>query len=181
MNQDERERVAKSLLGCYSVFGKDLSRDAVLFMVDTLDDFSGNQIVEAIKTYSIKEKTGRPPTVGALVEIMNPETSQETVANDAAARIFQAIGKFGWADIEGASRFIGPLGWSVVERFGGWLYLCENHGSEISATTFHAQARDLAKSHMELSRLGKLGHAHELPEIENDTVKKLVNIKSVTK
>jgi hypothetical protein len=170
LTNDERRILAKNLVGCFKVYGRDLSHDSAAFMVGALEEFTLENTLQALKKYAVSDKTGRPPTVGALVEIMNPTASNETVANDAASRIFQAISKFGWTNPDGAREFVGELGWAVVRRFGGWQYVCENHGNELNVTTFHAQARELAKSQMELARLGLSETPPALPNAERKTL-----------
>ncbi|WP_289460478.1 hypothetical protein, partial [Klebsiella pneumoniae] len=68
--------------------------------------------------------------------------SPATKAQEVSGRIREAISKFGYANQQDAREYIGSLGWKVVERFGGWIYLCENHGLDLNPLTFFAQARD---------------------------------------
>lgn len=64
-------------------------------------------------------------------------------ANEAASRIIEAIGKFGYINPVEAYDFIGSLAKRVVERHGGWVSVCQMINHE-NMSFYKAQFRDLA-------------------------------------
>jgi hypothetical protein len=105
-----------------------------------------------------------PRPISKLVALIHSPIDDESVAKESAARIVAAIPKFGWCNREDAKAFIGEVGWAVVEKQGGWQYICEHYGKEISMSTFQAQARDLAKSQIVLAKRGLADSPPALPQ-----------------
>lgn len=102
-----------------------------------------------------------PPT--KILKYANLQADDESLAVEAASRVVAAVSKFGWAQPAEAQAYVGEVGWHVVDRFGGWLHICQNLGSDISLTTFQAQARDLARSSVKLQKLGRFDQPVALP------------------
>lgn len=125
-------------------------------VVEDVEDLDFEKCLNALTVYRRDPKNKTWPKSSDVRAIVCPVMTPDAQANEAAARIREAIGKFGWPDPVGARKHIGELGWKVVERSGGWQYLCENHGSELNALTYHAQSRDLAKALIEAQNAGKL-------------------------
>lgn len=155
MTAIERSKVGEYWLGLSQMYGRELPRTALKIMLDSVADLPAKEIIIALEEWSKNSKINRHPLPGEVRDILKKELSPDAKANEAANRIRMAISNYGWPDADGARRFIGELGWSVVLRFGGWGYICENHGLELNPLTFHAQARDSAKSILESARLGQ--------------------------
>ncbi len=155
MTQDEKNKVAVHmayLAGYYG--GKELTKPVIAMMIEDLEDLNFEDVMNAYKSYRRNPKHTAFPVPAKIRDIVRPTLTPETQANEAASRIRQAITKCGWPDPISAREYIGELGWQVVMRAGGWKYVCENHGVDLNPLTFHAQARDLAKSMIETERAG---------------------------
>lgn len=171
MNQAHRDQLGRKLTEIALLYGKDLTKDQVTgfinallnFMPDTFENY-----LRAFDAYASDVKNKFFPAPVALRAYLQPEASPDAVANEVASKIRQAISKFGWPNPEDARAFIGELGWKVVERSGGWVYLCENHGVELSPLTYFAQSRDLTKSILENSKLGTFDSPIALPMNRRD-------------
>lgn len=94
-----------------------------------------------------------PPTK-ILRYAEKPKEDAHDVGVVTAARVLQAVNKFGWANSESAMNFIGPIGQNAVRVFGGWTFICENLGNTIDLTTFQAQVREIVKSNTKLVSSG---------------------------
>lgn len=159
MNQEQRNQLGTKITEAAFYFGKtDLSKEQVGVLINVLFKHFGDEgleiILSAIDRYIEDAKNKVFFSPATLRPYLRPELSPEAKSNEVASRIRSAIGKFGWPNPEDARAYIGDLGWKVVERFGGWQALCENHGVDLSALTFHAQARDTVRGLIESNNLG---------------------------
>lgn len=163
MNREERGNLAAVIDKTARYYGKKIEPDVFSMMIDDLEDLEINAVMLAYMNYRRNPQNKFSPMPAQIRELVSPSVSNDSLAKEAAARIPEAIKKFGYTDPESAKAFIGSLGWNVVNRFGGWAHVCQHHGTpEMNALTFQAQARDLARSHLEFSAAGKLGVAPEI-------------------
>ncbi len=178
----EKNELSKTYASTCKIFDKVLEPDVLRMMVEDLSDLDYNQILTALNQYRRDEKNTQWPRASKIRAIVNPKQSTESLANEAASRVRSAITKFGWCNPSQAKDYIGDLGWEIVTRSGGWGYVCENHGLELNPLTFHAQARDLAKSIIESAHLGKHDQPIQIPDSNKQqisNVTKLITIKGI--
>lgn len=143
-------------------------RDEVLDMyAEDLADLPPQKVLSAMEEYRKSPKNTRMPLPAQIRALCNPAVDDESLAKEAAARIPQAIRRYGYTNPAEAREFIGPLGWQVVERNGGWQSLCETMTDQ-QLGFFQAQARELVKAHIQLSRAGIMGQAPTLPTAKNE-------------
>lgn len=154
MNLEERKEVAKTLAFMGTIYSKEIKQDFLSMYLDNISDIPFAKLKYACQKYLNDPKNRSFPLPAQLRAISSPEPDNDQLAKEAAARIPQAIVKFGYTNPSRAREFIGELGWRVVERFGGWQVVCEQHGVTISPDTFYAQARDLARSTLDLGDAG---------------------------
>lgn len=180
LNAQEKNQISVIYASTCKAFDKVVEPDVLKMIVEDLSDLDFLSIVRALNKYRNDEKSVTWPRVGKIRALAGQKLSTETLANEAASRIREAIGKFGWCNGLEAEKFIGGLGWKVVERAGGWGYVCENHGLDLNPLTFHAQARDLAKSMIESNDAGNFDKPIQ---IEQKEVKNLIGnlIKEIPK
>lgn len=109
-----------------------------------LSDLDPAACCQAYERYRKNPKNKAFPLPAQIRELVNPKefVSIEARAREIASRIVGAIPKFGWCNSKEAQVFIGPIGWALVQRSGGWSYLCERVGVSINPTTLQAQLRD---------------------------------------
>lgn len=146
MNRDERMAVGKMWLALAEMHGREISQPALSLMLDAVSDLDGNKILVAMKEWAKNSKHSRHPLPGDLRQSLDPAGDPDANAREAASRIIAAVSKYGYNNPKLAEKFIGELGWHVVSRFGGWMYVCENLGTTLDITSFQAQARDVAKA-----------------------------------
>lgn len=185
LDHKQKEFVTKIYDQTCKAFDKTLDPDVLKMQVEDLSDLNFESILSAISAYRRDGKNVMWPRASKIRELVNPKQSKDGMANEAASRIRKAISDFGWFNSEKARAFIGELGWAVVDRAGGWQYLCESHGVELNQLTFHAQARDLAKAIVESSELGIHNQPIGLSEAKNNSqlnnILKLTGIKEMPK
>jgi len=135
-----------------------LSPQVLTMYADDLKDIPEGLVCEAYRRYRMTPGNRLNPLPSQICEICYPNqfVTAETKAKEVAARIVGAIAKFGWNNARSAEEFIGPVGWGLIQRQGGWSYLCENAGVTLQPTTLQAQLRDqlvgifeYGSSHME--------------------------------
>ncbi len=158
LNQSERNSLAQQLLNLSVFYGKfDLTKEQISTYISVLENHfkkDYNTLVGALENYSKDSKNKFFPAPANLTQYLNPEMSPDAQANEIASKIRQAISDIGYVSPSRAKLFIGESGWQVVQRSGGWQYLCENHGASLSPLTFYAQSRDTAKSIIENNKIG---------------------------
>jgi hypothetical protein len=157
MKQDQRDQLGIKLTQIAMMYGKDFPKEQARIYIDSLVSFMPDTFenyMMALMKYLNDSKNKFFPTPMNLRQYLQPELSPDAMSNEVASRIRSAITKFGWPNPKDAREYIGDLGWKVVERSGGWQYLCENHGVDLNVLTFHAQARDLTRSLIESNELG---------------------------
>ncbi len=173
----EKNQLGQIYAATCKAYDKTLESDVLKMQIEDLADLSFDQIAAALMSYRRDEKNTQWPRASKIRAIVNPVQSPDTMANEVASRVRSAIPMFGWPNPQEARAYIGELGWAIVERNGGWQYLCENLGVELSQLTFHAQARDLAKAMIESEKLGLGNMPISLPApAEKIQIEKLNNL-----
>lgn len=165
MSYDKKLLETISLTWAYYNRGQAL-QDAVLLMyAEDLIDLDLEQVQIAYQEWRRNPKNKTFPLPAQIRELVCPEEhiDPDAMAREIAARIVGAVSSCGWNNGRAAENYIGPVGWAAVNRAGGWSYLCENLGCNISPTTFQAQIRDQIAANL---RYGSdvLDHAISLPE-----------------
>lgn len=148
MTQQEKKDLAKQIAQTAFWYGLEMSETRLSLILNhwMATNIAPHLLIDAYKRFTEVSKFNRFPTPAEIYGMIKPELSVEDESNLIATKIRQAISKCGYADPEGARRFIGEVGWNIVRRFGGWVYICENHGDLLNPLTFHAQCRDITKA-----------------------------------
>jgi hypothetical protein len=162
----ERKQVKVLWLQLSAYYQYPLKEEVFEMYVQDVEDLSFDEIKVAMEKYRRNGKNNRVPLPGSIRALARPELDPDTQAREAAARVIQAISKFGYTNPTEARAWIGELGWRAVQRFGGWQYLCENTGVELSVTTLMAQVRDIASTTIKLGEAGIYDQPLGLPEPE---------------
>lgn len=148
MNQSERQQLGEQILQTAFWYGLEIDRNRLSLILNhwMATNIAPHLLIDAYKRFTEVSKFNRFPTPAEIYGMIKPELSVDDEANLIATKIRQAISRCGYADPEGARKFIGEVGWNIVRRFGGWTYICENHGDLLNPLTFHAQCRDITKA-----------------------------------
>lgn len=151
MTENEIKQLA-GLWAMYAGYYRTKLDDQVLRMyADDLADLDFAEVRNALDQYRKNPKNRVLPLPAMIREIIEPQVDPDSAAREIASRIVGAISKCGWSNPTGAREYMGEIGWEIVRRFGGWQYICENHGLSLQPAAFMAQARDLAKSQLQFS------------------------------
>lgn len=143
----EQEKDLKHRLSLMSKYYRSqLPDDVIVAYSNDLKDYPYKDVCLALNAYRKNPKNKFMPIPAMIIEIMDPTISDDGLAREAVARIQKAVRKFGHPNRIQAKEFIGEIGWSVVEKFGGWGFICENLGHRIDLNSFQAQAREVAKN-----------------------------------
>jgi len=180
MGPNEKHELSKIIKSLGSLYNKNLDINSIEMMINLLNKYDFEKVKLAYENYLSGPKGNFFPMPNQIIEILNPSLSNDAKANQIARMIPEAISKFGWNNPSEAKEYIGEIGWHIVQSKGGWLDVCNFHGSDWDVGTFHAQARDSAKAIIEASSLGLHRQAIGYSEknqfaIENDSLKKLTS------
>jgi hypothetical protein len=142
-----------------------LSPDLVALYDRALRKFGYDRAIAAIEEAIIERRgNDRMPSIGDLAGRCAPEILERDTAVEVSARIWAAIGKFGWNNSTDARDWIGEVGWYVVETNGGWSRLCGT-AQEKDVGTWKAQLRDHAAAALRRHKAGVLGNAPKFGEV----------------
>lgn len=142
-----------------------LSTDLVALYDRAMRRFGYESATTAVEA-AIMERRGqdRMPSIGDLVNRCAPQLSEADTAIEVAGRIWTAISKFGQYNAADASRWIGDIGWYVVNHNGGWARICETANAK-DVGIWKAQLRDHVASAIRRHKAGVLGVAPTFGEI----------------
>jgi len=154
LTANEKTEIAKIYSATCKQFDKILEPDVLKMQVEDLADLDFEKIIQALHEYRRDSKNNQWPRANKIRQIVNPIASDDSVANEVASRIRYSVSKFGHCNRNEAMEYIGEMGAAIIERMGGWQYICENLGLALNPATFHAQCRDVAKSIQEQAKLG---------------------------
>lgn len=123
MSQDLKKVIVQTAI----YYGRDIDAGVLSMMAEDLDDLDPNACIQAYSNWRRNPANKNFPLPAQIRELVAPHefVSVETQAREIASRIVGAIPKYGWANAKEAQMFIGPDGWELVKRSGGWQHLCE--------------------------------------------------------
>jgi len=183
MNQQERIGIGEMWVAIAQMYGKDLTRQALVLMLDSINDLDPVKVYDVFKQWVNEKKTNSYPLPADIRALVMPSLDPLDKSRLAASRVIEAVNKFGYTSPFEAREFIGELGWQAINNFGGWDYVCGNLGHVIDVTTFNAQIRDICVSVLKSQTTGQLNQpiAIDSPK-ENkilDLTTKLVESKKI--
>lgn len=154
MNEDQIKMLKRTIIAASNYYGKELSDDAVRMYANDLSEFGYLPVMDAITKYRRDSRNRQMFLPAHIVEIIQPRIHDKDLAVVTANKVHEAVVKFGHMRQQEARENIGEQGWRIIQRMGGWVWLCENLGVDISVTTFTAQFRDTMNSELALQSAG---------------------------
>ena len=148
MNSVERTKVAQTIITIAHYYGRDFEKEVIAMMVEDLADLPATDVLRAYSEYRKEPKNRAFPLPAQIRDMIVPK--KEIDGKEIATRINAAVVKFGWAGPLEAERYIGEIGWNVVDSFGGWSYICENLGVNLNPTVFYSQVREVATDRLRI-------------------------------
>lgn len=146
MNQRQVMDTKLSLLTLSVYYQKPLDDTTLVMYCEDLADYDFDQVQLAMRKYRQNPKNKFMPLPAQLIEMFSPQISEDQAAREITGRIVEAVSRFGYARGEDAKEYIGEIGWSVIQVYGGWIGLCEGLGIYFSNDSFNAQCRELVKA-----------------------------------
>jgi hypothetical protein len=174
---NDRQALAKTIKAVATYYGRNMDADVLSMMCDDLEDLPIDKVIAGYNQWRRNPANKTFPLPAQIRELVSPGEfiAPETRAREVAGRIVGAITKFGWNNAKEAQVFIGPEGWELVKRMGGWQHLCETTSPK-QATMLQAQMRDQLEGVFRYGReaietsIGALPQARERQgEIEGKT------------
>lgn len=154
-------RLKEMIILTATYYSKTISEALLNMYAGDLVDLPEDLVVKGYDAYRRNPKNKHFPLPAQIRELVSPEETPEEKAKEIAARIEGAIVKFGYPNRLEAKEYIGEPGWEIVERYGGWSHLCQNHGLSINPASFHAQVRDQL-----ITKLRSPGLMSTFPQLE---------------
>lgn len=124
MSADEKQKLKALFVATAMYFGQDIPDQALRLYVEDLEDLPFDRVASALCDVRRDPRTTRCPLPAVIRAKVNPESDPEAEAVEAVSRITHAIARIGPYRVEEAREYIGPLGWIVVQREGGWEAVC---------------------------------------------------------
>lgn len=113
---------------------------------EDVSDLNSEVVLKCLSEWRRNPKNRTVPLPAQIREMIEPQAADEdTQARELTARIIQAVDKFGYTWPKEARNFIGEIGWSAVQVYGGWENFCEGLGTRFSSDACSAQIRELLK------------------------------------
>lgn len=145
MGITHRQQVMLAYTALSEFYQTPISDRALSIYAEDLEDLDIERVIDALR--HMRREPGRrslplPQDVRAFV----CKAGQDPIDDQAcemAARVVEAIGKFGYMRASSAREWLGEIGWQIVVAKGGWYYLCSS--TMAGETAFFAQCRDLAR------------------------------------
>lgn len=144
MSTEELVKVAQAFALTAAYYRVKIEDQVLKMYAEDVSDLDFNEVIVALGSYRRDPKNRQMPLPAQIRDIVEPEPTPESGGRDVASSIQCAIVKYGYSNEGLARQFIGPQGWDVVQRWGGWSHLCTNMGVSIDPGQFYAQVRDFA-------------------------------------
>lgn len=164
-------------------YGIDIKQDRLTLILNYWSDaeIDINLIIYAYDKYAKESKINKFPSPADIMDLINPKLDAHDIGVLTAAKILEAIRKFGSYSSKEAHEYIGDAGWACVKVFGGWVYICEHLGINVDITAFQAQCREIVKSENKISdilgaeclSLSSKSENPQLPKSNQDNINKL--------
>lgn len=158
MNSNDKKKILFDAVRRLAVAkGGDITKERIQIYAEYLIKYDHLRVLSALEKL-FKTHLGFPD-ISKILEIVDPQPSEIDEANELAGAIIGAISAYGHNQVKEVKEYLGPKGWHVVERFGGWSNLCQIKNSELP--TVRAQLRDLSKAHISMGE--RLPQHNEVP------------------
>lgn len=166
MTQANLMAIKSLLIRTARYYGQQLDDFAVQAYAADLASLEAKDVERALNHLRMEPKRRWVPLPAEIAAFLRPPVSRDAQAMEIAGRIQKAIGAVGQYRSTMAKERLGPMAWAVVDRLGGWQFVCTLTAKERG--TFYAQARDTAKACLELSHAQNpcLEAGVPLPELE---------------
>ena len=144
MTSDEIKRLKLLISKVYEYYGRQISDAALEMQAEDLADLQWESVYLAMKEYRRSPLNKFPPLPaqirGMLVESKDPKSQAQLTVS----KIFEAISRIGPYEPAKVRGYVGPIGWEIIQREGGWSFICETLTTD-QMSIHRAQWRQLAE------------------------------------
>lgn len=151
----EKQKLKALFVAMSHYYGHVIPDAALALYVGDLADLSFPEVEHALHELRRDPTRKQCPLPAVIRNHILPVPSDEQQAIEASARIVEAIAKIGPYKSVDARRFIGELGWLVVQREGGWEQACTVLTDE-NVGICRAQWRQMALALQTRARAGNM-------------------------
>lgn len=148
-----RVEYAKALIALAEYYNRPLTELQIAMYVEDLLVLSLEELNEAILIYRKNPRNTFFPIPSKLIECVRCSGDPESEATEAAARLIGAVSRYGYVNPREASEYIGEIGWSVVNRMGGWRNVC-SLVNENNFGTLQSQFKQIALAQIRRAEYG---------------------------
>jgi hypothetical protein len=165
-------KLKKALVLTAAYYSKDLTEQLLeLYVEDILSyGIEEERILIAINNYRKDPKNRIFPLPAQLMELFVEKRAliePIDLGRDISIRIVGAVSKYGYTSPGEAKTYIGKIGWEIVNRYGGWDYVCKNLGVTLDVGIFQSNVREVARAQCEYQGVSSY------EQLEYDETKKI--------
>lgn len=174
------QRLVGLVVRIAAYYGQKIEDGVAKMYAHDLRDLPFDQVAAAYEEYRRDDSNTRPPLpaiIRAKVCPKPPEENPELAGARIAARIWDAVGRFGWCNPTQAREYLGERAWQIAQEGGGWESVCRE-ANESNPGTFKAQYTKLARAVIEADRFVAV-QSNPAPELTDARVKGLIQTKGI--
>ncbi len=140
MTTEQRKQLGVFINRVMLIYGRQSDPGVVSMVLDLLAPYDYDKVISAYNDHM--RTTNSFPMPAQIIQKIDPIPTPEAQGRELVEKIKHAIGLFGWSADGKAREYLGPLGWKIVQRMGGWMTVCESDLTTNAALI--AQARAVA-------------------------------------
>lgn len=103
---------------------KEITKEIATTWCNILGDFSDEQVIKAFQDI-VKTEEQWPSPAKIRRICLGSRLNDNEIGEDISSRIEGAIRKYGYSMPNEAEKYIGQIGWEVVQQVGGWAIICD--------------------------------------------------------
>lgn len=159
MTHEERIDLAKAIRTAATIYGTEIAPERLSAVLDAWEatGLPPSALTRCYRAIWKDFRQSRMPSIAEIIDFYFPDeksVDKREIGAMIAAKIGDAVRKFGYPNGAEAKTFIGDDGWCAVQAFGGWQWVCENYGTYLLPTHMaQAQIRDLVAASKKLDEI----------------------------
>jgi hypothetical protein len=150
---NDLQKIKMLIVGLAEYLQLTLSQEQVVMYANELERDGVEFVGRAIQSIQKHPHNfyGKFPLPSQLREIA--KGNDEDFALEASLKIIKSVSRYGYPNPTEARAFIGELGWSVVQAYGGWTTVCQIIDSPEKIGIIQSQFKKSAQMMLSRSRL----------------------------
>jgi hypothetical protein len=122
-----KSTLSRTLYAIGKMYNVRIEQDVLCLWELVLEELTDEEFLQGVKLY-LKGSNKFFPQPGEILQLVKPKFDSKNEASEIVDRIFTALSKYGFSkfDIERAKLEIGEIGWSYIQKLGGWSLWGQN-------------------------------------------------------